>query len=388
MNLDQEVPAVASDISRIGTIFGTSLGPSCYQQHIEHYKPTSSLNPGPFPADWREPWHHEGNSCETDDSEQYVPDTNYNSSFALNPGVLSLKPETSTAMTEIIHNLSKSHHHHYGPPPIPPPSYGEHFDGIYATTYQTNGCFYTNFCNRNTSAPASTAHDHQNTLSHPLMPLIKEEPTERDYPGQNEVCVKDKAKENSSDTRQTSNSTQATVTNASPLLQSTGRRGSLQLWQFLVALLDAPDASAGCIAWTGRGMEFKLIEPEEVARRWGAQKNRPAMNYDKLSRSLRYYYEKGIMQKVAGERYVYKFVCDPDALFNMAYGTHHSDVSTSRVHHSTHHHHHYSARSDSATKTESTHHLPYTDMLNFYNCGIAHPYHYFQDPSKHPKYTT
>ncbi|KXJ76494.1 hypothetical protein RP20_CCG009551 [Aedes albopictus] len=68
-------------------------------------------------------------------------------------------------------------------------------------------------------------------------------------------------------------------------------------------------------------MEFKLVEPEEVARRWGIQKNRPAMNYDKLSRSLRYYYEKGIMQKVAGERYVYKFVCDPEALFNMAYGT-------------------------------------------------------------------
>lgn len=86
---------------------------------------------------------------------------------------------------------------------------------------------------------------------------------------------------------------------------STGRRGSLQLWQFLVALLDAPDASAGCIAWTGRGMEFKLIEPEEVARRWGAQKNRPAMNYDKLSRSLRYYYEKGIMQKVAGRMEIF-----------------------------------------------------------------------------------
>ncbi|GCB68213.1 hypothetical protein scyTo_0000843 [Scyliorhinus torazame] len=56
-----------------------------------------------------------------------------------------------------------------------------------------------------------------------------------------------------------------------------------------------------------------------VARRWGIQKNRPAMNYDKLSRSLRYYYEKGIMQKVAGERYVYKFVCDPEALFSMAF---------------------------------------------------------------------
>uniref|UniRef100_A0A1A8NQT9 Ets variant 5a n=1 Tax=Nothobranchius pienaari TaxID=704102 RepID=A0A1A8NQT9_9TELE len=96
------------------------------------------------------------------------------------------------------------------------------------------------------------------------------------------------------------------------------RRGSLQLWQFLVTLLDDP-ANGHFISWTGRGMEFKLIEPEEVARRWGLQKNRPAMNYDKLSRSLRYYYEKGIMQKVAGERYVYKFVCDPEALFSMAF---------------------------------------------------------------------
>jgi len=41
------------------------------------------------------------------------------------------------------------------------------------------------------------------------------------------------------------------------------RRGSLQLWQFLVAMLDDP-GSAACIAWTGRGLEFKLVEPEEV----------------------------------------------------------------------------------------------------------------------------
>ncbi|KAM9327457.1 ETS translocation variant 5-like isoform 2-T2 [Pholidichthys leucotaenia] len=96
------------------------------------------------------------------------------------------------------------------------------------------------------------------------------------------------------------------------------RRGSLQLWQFLLRLLDSP-ANAHLIVWTGRNMEFKLIDPEEVARLWGIQKNRPAMNYDKLSRSLRYYYEKGIMQKVAGERYVYKFVCNPEILFSIAF---------------------------------------------------------------------
>lgn len=41
-----------------------------------------------------------------------------------------------------------------------------------------------------------------------------------------------------------------------------------------------------------------FVSCPQVARLWGIQKNRPAMNYDKLSRSLRYYYEKGIMQKV------------------------------------------------------------------------------------------
>ncbi|KOB77800.1 putative erm, partial [Operophtera brumata] len=39
-----------------------------------------------------------------------------------------------------------------------------------------------------------------------------------------------------------------------------GRRGALQLWQFLVSLLAE---GARCVAWTGRGLEFKLHEPEE-----------------------------------------------------------------------------------------------------------------------------
>ena len=42
------------------------------------------------------------------------------------------------------------------------------------------------------------------------------------------------------------------------------RRGSLQLWQFLLALLNDP-SNQSAIVWTGRGMEFKLIEPEEVS---------------------------------------------------------------------------------------------------------------------------
>ncbi|TSK13241.1 ETS domain-containing protein Elk-3 [Bagarius yarrelli] len=38
------------------------------------------------------------------------------------------------------------------------------------------------------------------------------------------------------------------------------------------------------------------------------------MNYDKLSRALRYYYDKNIIKKVIGQKFVYKFVSFPDIL--------------------------------------------------------------------------
>ncbi|PIK43381.1 erg [Apostichopus japonicus] len=50
-----------------------------------------------------------------------------------------------------------------------------------------------------------------------------------------------------------------------------------------------------------------MTDPDEVARRWGERKSKPNMNYDKLSRALRYYYDKNIMTKVHGKRYAYKF---------------------------------------------------------------------------------
>ena len=43
---------------------------------------------------------------------------------------------------------------------------------------------------------------------------------------------------------------------------------------------------------------------------WGIRKRKPNMNYDKLSRAIRYYYDKQIMHKVHGKRYVYKFNFD------------------------------------------------------------------------------
>lgn len=62
--------------------------------------------------------------------------------------------------------------------------------------------------------------------------------------------------------------------------------GQVQLWQFLLELL-SDSSNSSCIAWEGSNGEFKLTDPDEVARRWGERKSKPNMNYDKLSRALR-----------------------------------------------------------------------------------------------------
>ncbi|XP_011330308.1 DNA-binding protein Ets97D isoform X2 [Ooceraea biroi] len=85
--------------------------------------------------------------------------------------------------------------------------------------------------------------------------------------------------------------------------------GQIQLWQFLLELLTDKEYK-GAIQWIGTEGEFKLNQPEAVAQLWGARKNKPSMNYEKLSRALRYYYDGDMISKVHGKRFVYKFVCD------------------------------------------------------------------------------
>ncbi|XP_058790273.1 DNA-binding protein D-ETS-4 isoform X2 [Phymastichus coffea] len=89
----------------------------------------------------------------------------------------------------------------------------------------------------------------------------------------------------------------------------------IHLWQFLKKLLQSPSAHGSCIRWLDRNKGvFKIEDSVRVARLWGKRKNRPAMNYDKLSRSIRQYYKKGIMKKTErSQRLVYQF-CHPYCL--------------------------------------------------------------------------
>lgn len=86
------------------------------------------------------------------------------------------------------------------------------------------------------------------------------------------------------------------------------------LWTFLKELLSKPNQHGSAIRWINHSEGiFKIEDSVRVARLWGLRKNRPAMNYDKLSRSIRQYYKKGIMKKTArSQRLVYQF-CQPFA---------------------------------------------------------------------------
>ena len=99
-----------------------------------------------------------------------------------------------------------------------------------------------------------------------------------------------------------------------PTTTTTGRSSGshIHLWQFLKELLNQPQMYGSCIRWLDRTRGiFKIEDSVRVARLWGKRKNRPAMNYDKLSRSIRQYYKKGIMKKTErSQRLVYQF-CHP-----------------------------------------------------------------------------
>ncbi|CAL8339945.1 unnamed protein product [Arctogadus glacialis] len=88
---------------------------------------------------------------------------------------------------------------------------------------------------------------------------------------------------------------------------------AITLWQFLLQLL-LDQSHKHLICWTSTDGEFKLLRSEEVAKLWGLRKNKTNMNYDKLSRALRYYYDKNIIKKVIGQKFVYKFVSFPEIL--------------------------------------------------------------------------
>jgi len=80
------------------------------------------------------------------------------------------------------------------------------------------------------------------------------------------------------------------------------------LWEFLRDLLLDKRFCPRIIEWEDREKGvFKFKESAEVAKIWGLHKNNKNMTYEKLSRALRYYYQRDMLIRVPGRRLVYQF---------------------------------------------------------------------------------
>ncbi|XP_071452744.1 ETS homologous factor-like [Hetaerina americana] len=81
-----------------------------------------------------------------------------------------------------------------------------------------------------------------------------------------------------------------------------------RLWEFIRDLLKNQKYCPGDICWVDhdQGM-FRFVQSERVAKLWGEIKKNPKMNYEKLSRAMRYYYKSKVLLPVLGRRLVYRF---------------------------------------------------------------------------------
>ncbi|XP_048463059.1 ETS homologous factor-like isoform X2 [Rhincodon typus] len=80
------------------------------------------------------------------------------------------------------------------------------------------------------------------------------------------------------------------------------------LWEFIRDILLDSDKNPGLLKWEDRSEGvFRFLKSEAVAQLWGKKKNNSSMTYEKLSRAMRYYYKREILERVDGRRLVYKF---------------------------------------------------------------------------------
>ena len=83
---------------------------------------------------------------------------------------------------------------------------------------------------------------------------------------------------------------------------------SCKMVQWIVSLLRSPKYNPSVITWLDEpNGVFTIKNTVKYAKLWGEKKNNKNMNYEKLSRGMRYYYRNGELEAITDQRLTYKF---------------------------------------------------------------------------------
>jgi len=85
------------------------------------------------------------------------------------------------------------------------------------------------------------------------------------------------------------------------------KTGTKKITQWILSLLRDPEYNPRVISWENEqeGV-FYINDTAKYAKLWGDRKKNPSMNYEKLSRAMRYYYKNGELSAVE-KRTTYQF---------------------------------------------------------------------------------
>jgi len=92
------------------------------------------------------------------------------------------------------------------------------------------------------------------------------------------------------------------------------KSGTKKITQWILSLLRDPEYNPRLISWENeeKGV-FNITDTAKFAKLWGMRKKNPSMNYEKLSRAMRYYYKNGELIAV-DKRTTYQFGSKSDYL--------------------------------------------------------------------------
>jgi hypothetical protein len=85
------------------------------------------------------------------------------------------------------------------------------------------------------------------------------------------------------------------------------KSGTKKITQWILTLLRDPEYNPRVVSWDNeKEGVFFINDTALYAKMWGKKKNNPTMNYEKLSRAMRYYYKNGELSAV-DKRTTYQF---------------------------------------------------------------------------------